>query len=191
MSEKIKENSFDAAPGGLAGSLNLQGGSSFATPNFSYQDPSKFTPGDYNKYFNPDVTGQPDTKAESGSFDQDVDKLFKSKQKPTPDDVIAGIQYELQKMIKKDKRIAKERVIDNMKKYGSKYYTKLGMLNIDDKKMDVDPMQERLNILNQMISEKAEKRKDLKLNDAIQAILQEKRDMKSAKSEILIKLSKK
>lgn len=187
MSENLRENAFDPAPGGSAGSINMQPGSSFATQNSAFQNPSKFDSSHYNQYFDSNVTGQPDTREvdKSGSFDKDVEQLFKGKQKPTPDDVLCGIQYELQNMVKKDKRVAKELVIQNMKKHGPKYYTKLGMLNINDKNMDVNPvMQERLNILNQMVAEKEAKRpQEMKLNDAIQAILQEKRDMKNAKAD--------
>jgi hypothetical protein len=191
VNKNIKENSFDAAPGGMAGSINMQGGSSFATQNSAFQDPSKFESPGYNKFYDPNVTGQPDTRevGDSGSFDRDVEQLFQGKQKPTPDDVLCGIQYELQNMVKKDKRIAKEKVIDNMKKFGPKYYSKLGMLNIDDKKVDSSTMQERVNLLNKMVAEKASRREGMKLNDAIADILNEKRTMKTAKTDWLIKLS--
>jgi DNA-directed RNA polymerase beta' subunit len=144
-----------------------------------------------NKYYDGNTTGQPDTRImdDSGSFDGDVEQLFTKKEKPTIDDVVAGMQYELQNMVQKDKRVAKARVIDNLKKFGSKYYTKLHMLNIDDTDM-APQMKERLNILNKMVSEKEEKRKDLRLNDAIQDILREKREQKFAKSDCLIKLTK-
>lgn len=187
MSNKIKENAFDAAPGGTSGIINYQ------APVGTHSSPSNYTtpPSDFNKYYDPNVTGQPDTQmtGDSGSFDKDVEQLFKDKDKPTIDDVMAGMQYELQNMIKKDKRIAKERVIDNLKKFGSKYYTKLHMLNIDD--TDMTPkMKETVNVLNKMVAEKQEKRKELKLNDAIQDILREKREQKFAKSDCLIKLAK-
>jgi hypothetical protein len=185
--DNVKENAFDPAPGGSAGSINMQPGSSFATQNSAFQNPDKFDSSNYNKYYNKDVTGQPDTQQvdQSGSFDNDVEQLYKGKEKPTPDDILCGIQYELQNMVRKDKRIAKEKVILNMKKHGPKFYTKLGMLNINDKNMDVNPvMQERLNVLKQMVAEKEAKRlPEMKLNDAIQAILQEKRDMKCAKAD--------
>jgi len=191
VNKNIKENAFDAAPGGMAGSINMQGGSSFATQNSAFQDPSKFESPGYNKFYDPNVTGQPDTHKteDSGSFDGDVDQLFKGKEKPTPDDVLCGIQYELQNMVKKDKRIAKEKVIHNMKKFGPKYYSKLGMLNIDDKKIDASMMQERVNLLNKMIAEKSARREEIKLNDAITDILNEKRTMKTIKTDWLIKLS--
>ena len=183
----LKENAFDAATGGTAGIINYQ------APVGTHSSPSNYTtpPSDFNKYYDPNITGQPDTRitGDSGSFDKDVEQLFADKEKPTIDDVMAGMQYELQNMIRKDKRVAKERVIDNMKKHGPKYYTKLHMLNIDD--TDVTPeMQERVSVLNKMVAEKQEKRKDLKLNDAIQDILREKREKKFAKSGCLIKLTK-
>lgn len=186
MSNKVRENAFDAAPGGTAGIINYQAPIGTHSSPSNYQDPSK----NYNKYYDPNVTGQPDTQVtDSGSFDKDVEKLFVGKEKPTIDDVLAGMQYELQNMIQKDKRVAKERVIDNMKKHGPKYYTKLHMLNIDDSDMTPE-MKERVNVLNKMVAEKQEKRKDLKLNDAIQDILREKRETKFAKSDCLIKLAK-
>ncbi len=190
MSKKIRENSFDGAPGGSAGSINLQPSlGTHASPG-NYQDPAKFHSSDYNKYYNKDTTGQPDTQVgdRSGSLAKDVDRLFNLKEKPTIDDIMCGIQYELQNMVTKDKRIAKERVIDNLKKHGAKFYTKLGMLNINDKNMDVTPvMQERIDVLNQMVAEKQSKRADFKLNDAIQNILQEKRDQKSYRADELLK----
>ena len=188
----IKCNSFDAAPGGMAGSVSTQPGwGTFASPVVS-QNPNSFDSSNYNKYYNKDTTGQPDTQVmdNSGSFDKEVEKIFQKKEKPTPDDILCGIQYELQNMVKKDKRIAKERVIANIKKHGAKYYTKLGMLNIDDKDMDVNPiMQERMNILKQMMEEKKERRNPLKLNDAIQDILKEKRNKQTTKSNTLIQKS--
>lgn len=187
MSNKIRENSFDAAPGSIDGSLSYQAPIGTHSSPSNYQDQSN----DYNKYYDNNTTGQPDTHImdDSGSFDKDVEQLFTKKEKPTIDDVMAGMQYELQNMVKKDKRIAKERVIDNLIKFGPKYYTKLHMLNIDDTDMAPE-MRERVNVLNKMVAEKQEKRKDLKLNDAIQDILREKRENKFAKSDCLIKLTK-
>jgi hypothetical protein len=183
----LKENAFDAAPGGTSGIINYQAPVGTHSSPSNYQDSSN----NFNKYYDPNATGQPDTQitGDSGSFDGDVENLFVGKEKPTIDDVMAGLQYELQNMIKKDKRVAKERVIDNMKKHGPKYYTKLHMLNIDDTDMTPE-MQERVNVLNKMVAEKQEKRKDLQLNDAIQDILREKREKKFAKSDCLIKLTK-
>jgi hypothetical protein len=189
MNNNIRENSFDAAPGGMGGSMggNLLG--THSSPTVS-QNPAQFHDSDNNKYFDKNKSGQPDTRVhdDSGSLSKDVDQLFKAKEKPTIDDVTTGIQYELGNMIKKDKRIAKERVVDNMKKYGPKYYSGLGMLNINDKDMDVSPvMQERINVLNQMIEDKKVKREALPLNDAIKDILKEKLDMKNQRTDDIIR----
>jgi len=61
------------------------------------------------------------------------------KYKVTPDEVIAGIDYELKKMVFKDKKIAKQNVTLNLKT-DPQYYSKLHMLDIsdgDDKAVDV------------------------------------------------------
>jgi hypothetical protein len=190
MSNNIKENSFDPAPGGMGGSM---GGNLLGTPTFpgSTRSPSSYNTDHYNKHYDTDRTGQPDTQMvddPKGSFDKALDKLFKGKEKPTIDDITCGIQHELQRMIHKDKRVAKRLVIGNMLKFGAKYYTGLHNMNIDDKDMDTNPvMQERLNVLNQMVADKQSKRQDLKLNDAIQDILKEKRERISAKSDFFLK----
>lgn len=196
MPNNINENAFDAAPGGLAGSINMQPSlGTHASPS-NYQDPSKFHSSDYNKYINPDTTGQPDTLVsdKSGSFDRDVDKLFKGKIKPTIDSVLCGIQYELSKMIKKDKNVAKQNVIDNMKKFGADYYSGLKMLDItdDDLVKNIDEnitstMQKRIDILNQMIEEKKSKRAGLELNPEIKNILNQKKEEKRNKFNKFLK----
>jgi hypothetical protein len=207
IQQKVEENSFDAGVGGMAGSINTQPGyGTFSSPDVA-QNPASFHSSDYNKYYDKHSTGQPDTQITdtSGSFDADVEKLFQKKQKPTPDDIFCGMEYEMGRMIHKDKRTAKEIVINNLKKHGPKYYTKLGMLNItepdlslnlnelnmmniNDKTMDVSPvMQERINVLNQMVAEKEAKRADLKLNDAIQDILREKREQRISRTNDLLK----
>ena len=70
-------------------------------------------------------------------FDPQVDQLFQKKQTPSPDEVMCGLQQELGKMVKKDKNIAKQRVLKNLRK-NSNYYSRLEDLNIDDEKMEVD-----------------------------------------------------
>jgi len=191
MKELIKCNSFDGAPGGALGALNYQTPVGTHSSPSNYQDPSKFNSSDYNKYYDKTQTGQPDTQISdnSGSFDKDVDVLFTKKKKPTIDDILCGLQYELQNMTQKDKHMAKQRVIDNLKKHGPKYYTSLHMLNINPDDLD-SPMMERINVLNKMVAEKEEKRSGLKLNSAIQNILKDKREQKISKADFLIKLSR-
>lgn len=70
-------------------------------------------------------------------LDPKVDQLFQKKQTPSPDEIMSALQYELSNMVKKDKTIAKQQVLKNLKT-DPHYYSRLDMLNIDDKKMKVD-----------------------------------------------------
>lgn len=70
-------------------------------------------------------------------FDPQVDQIFKKKQTPSPDEIMSALQYELNNMTKKDKVIAKQIVLKNLKQ-DPHYYSRLHMLNIDDKDMKVD-----------------------------------------------------
>jgi hypothetical protein len=116
---------------------------------------------------NSDLGGEPSaaakfdqTKSETPlnpdqNYDSDVNKIFKKKQTPTPDEIMCGIQYELGKMTKKDKTIAKRMVLQNLKT-NPHYYSELDMLNMNDKKMKVDESQvsKTKNVLDQMIAER-------------------------------------
>ena len=94
-----------------------------------------------------DTTTSPDAAAEkmkserpldpTKEFDPQVDQVFQKKDTPSPDEIMMGLQYELTNMVKKDKAIAKQVVMDNLKE-NPHYYSRLGMLNIDDKNMKVD-----------------------------------------------------
>jgi len=93
-------------------------------------------------------------------LDPQVDKLFQKKQTPSPDEVMSALQYELNNMVKKDKFIAKQIVLKNMKS-DPHYYSRLDMLNIDDKKMKVDESTSGIdtvtktkNVLDEMIAER-------------------------------------
>lgn len=135
----IKENEFFPAPGGMAGSINTQPGyGTFASPLVS-QNPNSFASSNNNK-----AVGQQGNTAkevpDSGSMERDLNTLYSKKDTPTPDEVVTGIKYELHNQIKKDRRKAKEMVLQNLKK-DPHYYGKLKMLNITDKDM-VDNMQE-------------------------------------------------
>jgi hypothetical protein len=89
-------------------------------------------------------------------FDPQVDQLFQGKkQTPSPDEIMSALQYELSQMVKKDKAIAKQTVLKNMKE-DPHYYSRLHMLNIDDKKMKVDEttFSKTKAVLDEMIAEK-------------------------------------
>ena len=56
----------------------------------------------------------------------DVEQI---KYKVTPDEVITGIDYEMKKLVLKDRQVAKANVVKNLKK-DPKYYSKLHMLGV-------------------------------------------------------------
>jgi len=93
-------------------------------------------------------------------LDPKVDQLFQKKQTPSPDEIMSALQYELGNMVKKDKFIAKQTVLKNMKN-DPHYYSRLDMLNIDDKKMKVDESSTNMDtfsktksVLDEMVAER-------------------------------------
>ena len=194
----IKCNSFDGSPGGGSGAISYQAPLGTHTAPNSVQDPKHFARDNYNQYYDKNKSGQPDmgnVQDQSGSFDKDVDQMFKRKEGPTPDEITTGIRHELSNMVRKDKRMAKQSVVQNLKK-DPKYYSGLHMMNIDEPSLTMNMneneklnplMQERVNVLNQMVQEKKDKR--METNSAILDILQEKRDQKNERINTLIKFS--
>lgn len=86
------------------------------------------------------------------------------KYKVTPDEILTGIDYEMKKMVLKDKQVAKQNVVTNLKK-DPQYYSKLHMLDIEDgeeKKEPVDyrtPQEKAISeIIKEMIQQKANRR---------------------------------
>jgi hypothetical protein len=193
--QTVKENSFEGAPGGGAGTLNYSTG--YGTPaggNYS-QNPASFSASDKTvTHFIPNTPSgsaipiMPDRPDRVGNnqgmignkvinkagasdnaqadrplnpdqeFDPKVDQLFKGKrQTPSPDEVMSAIQYELGNMVKKDKTIAKQQVLKHLKS-DPHYYSRLDMLNIDDKKMKVDEDNSTFSktkaVLDEMIANK-------------------------------------
>ena len=115
-------------------------------------------------------------------FDPQVDQLFKGKkQTPSPDEIMSALQYELSNMVKKDKTIAKQQVLKNMKS-DPHYYSRLNMLNIDDEKMKVDEttFSKTKTVLDEMI---ASKRKSVAIADTpeINQIFKDLSDKRAAR----------
>jgi hypothetical protein len=145
----VKENSFDGAPAGSAGTVNYSTGWGTHASPANTQYPDRF---DTTHRNTADVqTGGPaggksvDTNMpQQDKLNQDVEQLFQKRDTPSPDEVASGLQYELGRMITKDKARAKEIVIANMKR-DPHYYSNLHMLNIDDKKMKVDELAHNAN----------------------------------------------
>lgn len=79
----------------------------------------------------------------TGVDPKDVEAL---KGKVTPDEIICGIDYELKRMVDKNKTKAKELVVANLKK-DPKYYSSLGMLIHSDER------------INESVDKEAEKKK--------------------------------
>ena len=116
--------------GSIAGASNLN---TFSSPDVT-QDPSKFgtlddkskltaSSNDSIKKISPFglYTGQ-----DPWDYVKDVEQI---KYKVTPDEVITGIDYEMKKMVLKDRQVAKANVVKNLKK-DPKYYSKLHMLGV-------------------------------------------------------------
>lgn len=88
------------------------------------------------------------------------------KDKVTPDEVLAGIDYEMKKLVLKDKNVAKQNVVKNLKE-DPRYYSKLKMLDIDDGKeekkeepVDYRTPQEKAiaEVMREMYKKKQERR---------------------------------
>lgn len=149
MRKNIKENSFDGAPGGQSGAVT------YSTGWGTYSSPSNSQTADHFSKDSKNTAGQqsggpaggkapgPD-KPSTDKLQNDVDHIFKKSDTPTPDEVASGLQYELGRMITKDKARAKQIVLGNLKK-DPHFYSNLHMLNIDDKKMSVDERYRQAN----------------------------------------------
>ena len=180
MSQKnpLKENNFDMGIAGTAGAISVAPGwGTFASPDVS-QNPDQFAG---NKALGSTSNTAQDTSASGSMFDQEVDQIYAKKDTPSPDEVITGLKYELQNMIKKDKARAKEIVLAKLKQ-DPHYYGKLHMWNIDDEEMmktdpvtqtRQDPIKETIKILDQMIAEKTKKAEP---SDALKEALRQTRE---------------
>jgi len=154
-----KENAFDMGIAGTTGAMDYSAGfGTPASPDVS-QDPAEFTKSKSLGNHSNTAASAPSSPTDNNAA---IDQIYSKEVTPSPDEVITGLKYELQNMIKKDKARAKELVLNNLKQ-DPHYYGKLGMLNIDDKEMmKVNPtpaeqMNERIKLLNQMMEAKTKK----------------------------------
>lgn len=137
MFKPIRENEMGDRM--MTGQSFVQGGGSGnsvgtpSSPDIS-QNPSSFNyaPNIAGSQSNITVSTPPDSDnkplVDPSKYEDDVEEI---KNDVTPDEVLAGLQYELKKMVFKRKDLAKVLVVNNLKK-DPKYYSKLHMLNIDD-----------------------------------------------------------
>jgi len=183
------ENTFDGAPGGAAGISSV--GPGYGTPaggNIT-QNPSSFSASEKGvNHIGNQPSGsqdldsdniQPPLGPDSASIDNQVNQIFSKKITPSPDEILMALQYELNNMVKRDKSIAKQAVLNNLKQ-DPQYYSRLGMLNIDDEKMKV---KETVKLLDQMIIERKKQveRTPRSICDIIQEKLKEKQEKRYGK----------
>lgn len=163
VTQLLKENGFDTGIAGNSGTLNYSVGyGTPASPNIS-QNPEAFN--------NDKMIGSHGNTTKKAANPEDIDvkinQLYNKEITPSPDDVMTGLKYELQNMIKKDKGLAKQIVLDNLLK-NPKHYSELHMLGIEDKDLENMPMneniskkeeqyQETVKLLKQMLEAKGKK----------------------------------
>jgi len=173
---QIQENSNDMAIAGNTGAISYgTGWGTHSSPEVS-QNSTNFAHSDQNKATNQKSLGRnsntaTSTPASASAYDSTIDQIYSKPVTPSPDEVLTGLKYELQNMIKKDKSRAKELVLNNLKQ-DPHFYGRLGMLGIsDDEMMNINPpqpqtqgttneeqqMMERLKIINEMIKTKGKK----------------------------------
>lgn len=120
----FKEYNMSQVPVGGQPSISGQSGT-YASPDVT-QNPGSFPADGSNVNIVPPVDQDVKSKIDPETYKKDVEDV---KRKVTPDDVIQGLQYELKKQIYKNKMVAKETVVQNLKK-NPRYYRDLGMLGM-------------------------------------------------------------
>jgi hypothetical protein len=120
----FKEYNMSQIPIGGQPSISGQSGT-YASPDVT-QNPGSFPADSSNVNIVPPVDQDIKSKIDPEQYKKDVDVV---KMKVTPDDIIQGMQYELKKQIYKNKMVAKETVVQNLKE-NPRYYRDLGMLGM-------------------------------------------------------------
>lgn len=180
MSKKpLRENEFTGAPAGMGSISSAPGWGTHSSPDVS-QDPTKFATGG-GLHTLPAKGPQP----QSGSLElaRDVGQMMTKKDVPTVDDVLAGVDWELSQMVVKNKALAKERVIANLKK-NPHYYSDLDQLNIN---MDKTPeeltkekqMTERKKIFQELLDTKPKREVSPELGEVMKKMWDEKQKRRS------------
>jgi hypothetical protein len=120
----FKEYNMSQVPVGGQPSISGQSGT-YASPDVT-QNPGSFPADSSNVNIVPPVDQDIKSKIDPEQYKKDVEDV---KTKVTPDDIIQGMQYELKKQIYKNKMVAKETVVQNLKE-NPRYYRDLGMLGM-------------------------------------------------------------
>ena len=123
-------------PVGGQPSISGQSGT-YASPDVT-QNPGSFPADGSNVNIVPPVDQDVKSKIDPEQYKKDVEDV---KTKVTPDDIIQGMQYELKKQIYKNKMVAQETVVQNLKT-NPRYYRDLGMLGMTPDMMNesVEPL---------------------------------------------------
>lgn len=153
----IKENEFFPAPAGVGSINNQPGWGTYASPEVS-QNSANFAHSDQNKAVNQHGNTRQESP-DTGSIAHDLNAIYAKKDTPTPDEIVAGIKYELGQQIKKDKYKAKQAVLTNLKK-DPHFYSGLKMLNIDDESMVNNMSEEKKHPNDAPLREKVEVKSD-------------------------------
>ena len=120
----FKEYNMSQIAVGGQSSLSGQSGT-YASPDV-VQNPGSFPADSSNVNVVQPVDHDIKPKIDPEQYKKDVEDI---KTKVTPDDIIAGMEYELKKQIFKNKGAAKETVVQNLKA-NPRYYRDLGMMGM-------------------------------------------------------------
>ena len=125
---KITENSFDAGMGSSVGTTSY--GGSYGTPSSPdiSQDPNHFEGSNANKAMGSTSNTSKNVPLSPSELKARLKVIMSKKDAPSADEIISALQFELGKMIKKDKAVAKMNVIVNIEK-DPHYYKKLNQCN--------------------------------------------------------------
>lgn len=132
--------------------VNTQPGyGTFGSPEAS-QNSNNFANSNNNKAVNQFGNTRKEAPG-TGSLQGDLNAIYAKKETPTPDEVAAGIKYEMGQQIKKDKFEAKKLVMTNLRK-NPKFYSSLQMLGIDDESMVKNMSEEKRHPNDKPLTEK-------------------------------------
>lgn len=120
----FKEYNMSQIPIGGQPSISGQSGT-YASPDVT-QNPGSFPADSSNVNVVPPTDQNIKSKIDPEQYQKDVEEV---KTKVTSDDIVQGMQYELKKQIYKNKMVAKETVVQNLKS-NPRYYRDLGMLDM-------------------------------------------------------------
>lgn len=148
----FKEYNMSQIAVGGQPSISGQSGT-YASPD-AVQNPGSFPADSSNVNIVQPVDHDIKPKIDPEQYKKDIEDI---KTKVTPDDIITGMQYELKKQIFKNKGVAKETVVQNLKE-NPRYYRDLGMMGMTPDMMNEST--EPLMLEEEDLNEKLDLRMD-------------------------------